>query len=394
MLSGLSAIRPGQTVALTAGSRGIHQIGQILRAAVDFLRALGASPFIVPAMGSHGGGTAIGQTQVLERLGITQQSCGCPIHSSMETVVVCRAAEGFPVHFDRLALQADHVLVCNRVKPHTGFVGDIQSGLMKMLLIGLGKHEGAKIYHRAIQDFDFGQIVRSVSQEVLHRCHILGGLAVVENAHDQTALIEAVEPAEFERREQHLLQFAQQWMAHLPFDEAEILLINEIGKNISGTGMDTNVIGRKHNDHVALDDERPRIKYIIVRNLTQATHGNASGLGLSEFALSRVVRSMDVQATATNCITASHPTGAMIPIHFETDREVLSAALGAIGLRPPADARVMWIQNTLKLAEVEVSATYWESARNRPDLEILSEPRPLPLDSGGQLPDDYLMGVS
>ena len=169
-----STIRAGQTVAITAGSRGIHQIGDILRAAVDYLHDLGASPFIVPAMGSHGGGTAEGQLDVLQALGITEAHCGCPIRSSMETVIVCQAREGFPVHFDRQAAQADHVLVCNRIKPHTGFVGDIQSGLMKMLLIGLGKHEGAKVYHRAIHDHSFGQIVRSVAQQVLDRCHIRG----------------------------------------------------------------------------------------------------------------------------------------------------------------------------------------------------------------------------
>ncbi len=391
-LSLAATVRAGQTVAITAGSRGIHQIGDILQAAVDYLRDLGASPFIVPAMGSHGGGTAEGQRQVLQALGITEEKCGCPIRSSMETIIVCQAPEGFPVHFDRTAAEADHVLVCNRIKPHTGFVGDIQSGLMKMMLIGLGKHEGAKIYHRAIQDYSFGQIVRSVAQQVLQRCHIVGGLAVVENAYDQTGHIEAVVPEDLARREPYLLQLAEQWMARLPFDEADVLLINEIGKNISGTGMDTNVIGRKHNDHTAIGDERPRIKYVIVRDLTQATHGNASGIGLAEFALSRVVRAMDVPSTVTNCVTANHPTGAMIPIHFETDREVLSAALGSIGLRAPADARLIWIQNTLQLAEVEVSAAYWQAAQGRSDLQILTDLRPLPWNGRGQLPDDFLSG--
>ncbi len=394
MLSLSSVIRPGQTVAITAGSRGIHQIAEILRITVSYLREMGASPRIVPAMGSHGGGTAIGQQRVLEAMGITEQNCGCPIHSSMETVVVCHAREGFPVYFDRVAFESDHVLVCNRVKPHTGFVGDVQSGLMKMLLIGLGKHDGATVYHRAIQDYSFGQIVRSVSQEVLQRCHILGGLAIVENAYDQTALIEAVPPAEFERREPELLQLAHQWMPRLPFEEAEVLIVDEIGKNISGTGMDTNVVGRKHNDHTAIGDETPQIRYIIVRNLTRETHGNAAGIGIAEFALSRVICAMDVPATVTNCLTASHPTGAMIPVHFTTDREVLSAALGAIGLRPPIDSRLMWIRNTLTLAEVEVSAAYWDLAQKRSDLEILTEPRPLPLSAEGQLPDDFLTARS
>ena len=169
-------VRPGQTVAITAGSRGIHQIATILRAVVESLQGVGAEPFIVPAMGSHGGATAAGQVEVLASLGVTETSVGCPIRASMDTVVVCEAAEGFPVHFDRLAFEADHVFVCNRVKPHTGFTGDLQSGLMKMMLIGLGKKAGADIYHRACQDFGFAQIVRSVAAEVLQRCHIVGGV--------------------------------------------------------------------------------------------------------------------------------------------------------------------------------------------------------------------------
>lgn len=194
-----SSIMPGQTIAVTAGSRGITNIRDILRSLVEHLRNLGGVPFIVPAMGSHGGGTAEGQVQLLSELGITERYCGCPIRASMETVVVCQAAEGFPVHFDRYAFEADHVFVCGRVKPHTNFVGDNESGLMKMMLVGLGKHEGAKVYHRAISQYSFGQILHSVANEVLKRCRILGGLAIVENGYDETALIEAVSPEDFQQ---------------------------------------------------------------------------------------------------------------------------------------------------------------------------------------------------
>ncbi|MCY3758486.1 MAG: lactate racemase domain-containing protein, partial [Acidobacteria bacterium] len=196
-LAGLSLrdrVEPGQTVAITAGSRGIANIGPILQAAVRHFRQLGANPFIVPAMGSHGGGTARGQRKILESYGITEDFCGCPIRSSMETVVVCRAAEGFPVHFDKQAYRADHVVVCNRVKPHTLFTGEVESGLMKMMLIGLGKHDGARVYHRAIKDFSFGQIVGSVAREVLSKCSVLAGLAVVENSYGRTAAIQALRP--------------------------------------------------------------------------------------------------------------------------------------------------------------------------------------------------------
>jgi hypothetical protein len=380
-------VSPGQRVAVTGGSRGIAQIAVILRAVVEHLRSLGACPFLVPAMGSHGGGTAQGQREVLESYGITEASMGCPIQAGMETVVVCQTAEGFPVHFDRYAYEADHVVVVNRVKPHTRFVGDIESGLMKMLLIGLGKCAGATVYHRAIQDYSFGQIIRSVAAEVIARCRILAGLAIVENAHDQTARIEAVRPEEFEARERQLLALARQWMARLPFDRVDLLLIDRIGKNISGTGLDTNVVGRKFDDHKAIDGELPKVKLIAVRGLTPETHGNAVGLGIAEFCRSRVIRQTDVEAMRLNAIVAGHISAAMLPLDYETDAEILEMALGSIGLAEPPDARLLWIRDTLDLAEVECSAAYWGEARRRADLEILTEPRPLPLDAQGNLPD-------
>ena len=209
-------VRPGQSVAVTAGSRGIAHIAEILRAIVEHLGGLGAKPFVVPAMGSHGGGTPEGQWQILASYGITEAAVGCPIRPNADTVVVARAAEGFPIHFDRLAYEADHVLVCNRVKPHTTFAGPIESGLMKMLLIGLGNREGAEVYHRAIQEFSFERIIRGAGAEVLRRCHILAGVAVVENGYDETARIEAFGPEQFEAREPALLAMAMRWLPRLP----------------------------------------------------------------------------------------------------------------------------------------------------------------------------------
>jgi len=380
-------VRPGQSVAVTAGSRGIAGIDVILRAAAEHLKSLGAEPFIVPAMGSHGGGTAEGQRAVIEGYGVTEQFVGCPIRASMETVVVCQTAEGFPVHFDRHAFEADHVLVCGRVKPHTRFHGDIESGLMKMMLIGLGKCAGAVVYHRAIEDFSFEQIIRSVAREVIARCRVVAGLAIVENAYDQTARIEAVKPEEFEPREKELLRLAKQWMARLPFDAADVLLIDRIGKDISGVGMDANIVGRKFNDHEASGDERPRIKRICVRGISPASHGNAIGIGLSEFCRSQVVREMDVEATRLNAIVSGHVSAAMPSVDFETDREMLASALGTIGLAEPPSARLLWVPDTLHLAEVECSTAYLGEARGRDDLEILSDPRPLPFDAAGNLPD-------
>lgn len=380
-------IQPGQSVAITAGSRGIANIEIIIRGICQHLKALGAEPFIVPAMGSHGGGTAAGQQQIIESYGITEEFCGCPIRASMDTVVVCEAEEGFPVHFDQQASEADHVFVCGRVKPHTGFHGDIESGLMKMMLIGLGKHAGALIYHRAIMNYSFGQIVRSVAREVLAKCRIVGGLAIVENAYDETAKLAAVAPEKFEEEEKGLLVLAKQWMPRLPFDQVDVLTIDEIGKNISGSGLDTNVVGRKYLDHRAAEEEYPKVKKIIVRGLTAETHGNAAGIGLAEFCLSRVVEQMNVQATRVNCLTGGHPTGAMIPLDYETDRETLDMALSTIGLIKPRESRLMWIRDTLDVAEVECSAAYMEEAQQRADLEVLTPLRDMPFDADGNLPD-------
>ena len=382
-----SRVRPGQSVAITAGSRGVAHIATIIRAIADHLKGLGARPFVVPAMGSHGGGTAQGQREVTESYGVTEASVGCPIRSGMETVVICRTGEGFPVHFDRYAFEADHVVVCNRIKPHTRFAGDIESGLMKMMLIGLGKCEGATIYHRAIQDYSFGQIIRSVAGEVLRKCRILCGVGIVENAYDQTARIEAISPQEIESREKELLVLAKQWMAKLPFRHVDILVIDEIGKNISGTGLDTNVVGRKFDEHKAMPEEFPKVKVIVIRGLTPETHGNAVGLGIAEFCKSRLLRETDFEATRLNAIVASQLQAAMPPLDYETDREILDIALQSVGLVEPPAAKILWIRNTLDLTELECSAAYLEEARRRDDLTILTGLRDLPLDKEGNLPD-------
>jgi hypothetical protein len=358
----------------------------IIKAAVDHFKSLGAKPFIVPAMGSHGGGTAEGQREIIEGYGITEEYCGCPIKASMETITVCQTEEGFPVHFDRHASQADHVLVCGRVKPHTDYAGDVESGLMKMMLIGLGKHNGAKVYHRAILDLGYPQIVRSVAHRVLEKCKILAGLAIVENGYDQTAKIAAVAADQMEEREKELLQLAKQWMPRLPFERVDILFIDELGKNISGAGIDTNVVGRKYEFHRAAPEEYPKVKRIVIRGLTEETHGNASGIGLTEFCTTRVLEQTDVRITRINCLTSGNVAACMMPVNFDTDREILDAALPTIGLTEPLDAKILWIRNTLDLAEVECSQAYWNQARERDDLEVISELRELPFDEDGNLP--------
>lgn len=374
----------GKTVAITAGSRGVANVATITKGCVEFLKGQGALPFIVPAMGSHGGATDEGQAQVLESLGITEASMGCPVRSSMQVQEVCQAAEGFPVYFDQHAMQADWVLVVNRVKPHTRFAGDIESGLMKMMLIGLGKQRGAEVYHQVIQNYSFDRIVRSVAKEVISRCRILAGLAILENAYEETADIKGVAPELIETEEPKLLRQVKQWMPKLPFEQADLLMIEQIGKNISGTGMDTNVIGRKNNDHVAIDGDSPDIHHIYVRGLTEATHGNASGIGLAELCHRRVIQDMDAQVTRMNCITAGHVTGAMIPIDFETDREALTTVCKISGYKSPEHVTAMWIQDTLHLEQIECSEALWPAAEQQ-GLEVMQPPRPLEFDSSGDL---------
>ena len=386
-------IKPGQTVAITAGSRGVANIHEIIKAVADHLKRLGADPFIVPAMGSHGGGTAEGQRRIIESYGITEAFCGCPIRATMETEIVCEASEGFPIHFDKYAFAADHVVVCNRVKSHTLFAGDIESGLMKMMLIGLGKHAGARVYHRAVRDHNFGRIVRSVAKEVLSRCSVVAGLAVVENSYCQTAKIEAIPPESFEEREKALLEQAKQWMPRLPFETADVLLIDEIGKNISGAGLDLNVVGRKHLVHRAADDEYPKIQMIAVRDLSPLSLGSAIGLGLVEFCRTRVLEKMDVHITRVNALTGGNYFEAMTPLDYATDGEMLEAMFTQLGLTAPPDARLLWIRNTLDLAEVECSVAYLDEARQRDDLEILTEPRSLSFDESGNLRDEQMQAA-
>jgi hypothetical protein len=380
-------VRPGQSVAVGVGSRGIAQIDKIVRAVVQHFLRLEARPFIVPAMGSHGGGKAERQRAILESYGVTESFCGCPIRAGMETVEIEQAAEGFPIHFDRIASEADHVFICPRVKPHTSFAGSIESGLMKMLLVGLGKLEGARVFHRAIHDFRFEQLVRNVGRRILERCRIVGAMAVVENAYGEVARLEGVVPPDFERADERLLVEARRLMPRLPFEFAHVLIVDQIGKDISGSGMDTNVVGRKYRDGQQTFNETPDMRRIIVRGLTSATHGIAHGVGLADFCKTRLVRQTDVEATWVNGLASGSVAISAFPLHFETDRELLDASLAIIGLVEPPDAKLLWIKNTLDLEEVECSTAFFNQARERPDLEILTGLRNLPLDAGGNLPD-------
>jgi Lactate racemase N-terminal domain len=380
-------VRPGQTVAITAGSRGIANIAVILREVAAWFTSLGARPFIVPAMGSHGGGTAAGQVKMLGSLGVTEEFVGVPIRATMETVIVATTSNGLPVHFDRYASEADHVFVVGRVKPHTKFVGPVESGLHKMMLIGLGKHEGAKVYHRGILTMSFPEIIDAVAEQVLRKCRVCGGMAIIENARDETALIEVVPPDQFAVREPELLRLANEWLPRLPFPDVDLLIVDYIGKNISGVGMDANVIGRKFNDHQATPQDLARCRRILVRQLTKETYGNATGIGLAEFTTRRCVDAIDPDVTRINCVTGLHPEAAMIPITLANDEQAVESALQTIGLIEPENARVMQISDTLHLTRVRVSEAYFDEVRQSTHTDFEGTPFDFPLSADGWLTD-------
>jgi hypothetical protein len=379
-------IKPGHTVALTAGSRGIANIPLVLRSTAAFLKKLGAKPFLVPTMGSHGGGTAEGQRHILESYGITEEFVGVPIRASMETVQVGLTPEGFPVLLDRIASEADHIGVVARIKPHTGYHGPIESGLMKMMMIGLGKHAGALIYHRILLDHPFDSVVRSVGRTLMKAAPIAFGLGLVENAYDETAIIEGIAPESFEVREERLLAEARRLLMRLPLRKADLLIVDEIGKNISGSGMDTNVVGRKRAFRMQpMPEGIPVMRLIYVRGLSEKTHGNAAGIGLADFVSTRLVQQMDYRATVINCLTAGYPEGAFVPVHFATDREVIDAALAIIGTRAPEHARVLHIRNTMQLEELDVSEPCLDDPERQTEFTVAGSPRPLEFDAAGNL---------
>jgi hypothetical protein len=376
-------VKRGDTVAVGAGSRGIANIDVVVKATADYLKDLGARPFIFPAMGSHGGATAEGQRSVLAHYGITESTMGCEIRAGMDVVQVGEAL-GLPVWLDRIAAEADWIGLVNRVKPHTDFKGSIESGLFKMMTIGLGKYKGAIQYHRANVNHGYETVITAVGREMLAKARIGFGLGIVENGYDETAKVEAFAAAGLEAGERRLLKDAREWMARLPFSPIDVLVVEEIGKNISGAGMDTNVIGRPSNPHEPFPAD-PRILWIVALDLTEESYGNATGIGNADFTTRRLVEKIDMKPTLINCITACAPTGAKIPATYDTDREAVETALSCIGLTAPESARVIRIRNTLMLGEIECSEALLPEIGKRPDLDVVRAVQPLAFDATGQI---------
>ncbi len=383
-------LKPGARVAVTGGSRGVANIALILRTICDSLKGLGCKPFIVPAMGSHGGATAEGQLKVLARYGVTPDSMEVAILSSMDTMEIGRMPWGFPVHVDRNAYEADHIVLVNRVKPHTNFRSHVESGLMKMLVIGLGKHQGALLAHRAAVDVGLPRAVPEVARFSLSKLPILFGLGTVENVRHQTACVKAMLPEAMEDTEAQLLKEAWRLLGRIPFDFLHLLIVDEIGKEISGTGMDPNVIGRMYFSPNE-EPKSPQYIRIVVRDLTERTAGNAVGMGLADFSTRRLADKINFHYTYTNALTGLSPMRSKMPIIFETDREAIEGALKTIGLTEPPDAKIARIKNTLDLEYLYASDALLPEIREREDLEIVSGPHPFRFTAQGDLADE---GVS
>lgn len=398
------SIQPGMQIAITAGSRGISNIAVILRAIAEEVKSRGAIPFIVPAMGSHGGATAEGQREVLEAYGITEETVGCEIRSSMETVVVgyttgewyqkaqrenetdskernASEYQNRPVYIDKNAAEADGIIVCGRIKPHTGYRGPYESGLMKMLAIGLGKQKGAEAIHAD----GFGEMYHLIPEYgtvILKNAPILFGLAILENAYDRTRELIALTPQEIISEETGLLARAKSYMPRILFDCCDVLVVDRIGKNISGDGMDPNISGRFPTPYAqgGIDAQR-----VVVLDLTDETHGNACGIGLADCTTKRLFDRMDLEATYPNAITNTVVGELKIPMMMENDKLAIQLGIKTCNKIDREQPRVIHIKDTLSMQEIEVSEVYREEVLAHPNLELTADAEPWAFDANGNL---------
>ena len=379
----LTALPSDARVAVAVGSRGIGDIVPVVREVVARLRAAGCAPFIVPAMGSHGGATASGQEAVLASLGIDEASVGAPVRATMD-VVTLGEADGVPLFMDRHAAEADGIVLINRVKPHTDFIGPLESGLMKMLVIGLGKQTGADHYHRLGVVRGLEDTIPTAARGLLGRVNVIFGVALVENEEHHTAALRVIPAEQIEADEMEMLVVAREHLPGLPLDDIDLLIVDEIGKDVSGGGMDPNVIGR-NNAFWAVKRQRPRVSRIFVRSLTSRSEGNAAGLGVVDAITTRLVDQIDHEATAVGALTACCPEDAKIPMVFTSDRAAIRHLLTTVRPAPPEDLRVVHIRNTMDLATLWVSTgCLAHLAAQRVDLTGPS-PRPLAFDDDGWL---------
>jgi hypothetical protein len=376
-------IKPGMSVAVTAGSRGVANIAAILKETVARLKKLGAKPFIFPAMGSHGGATAEGQLEMINGYGITEEAMGCPIKSSMETVVIGQTPEGKPVSIDKYANEADGIVVAARVKPHTAFRGKYESGLLKMMVIGMGKQKGAESCH----DEGFGRMAYNVeiyADVIMAKTKILFGLAVVENAFDNTCLVESVPTGKFKEREADLLEKAKAWMPKIYLTKFDILIVDQIGKNFSGDGADPNITATYCTPYAS---GGPEFQRYVILDLSDETHGNAIGLGLADFSTKRAFDKMDFDATYPNGFTSTVVSGVRVPVILKSDELAIKSAIFACTNIDKARPKIVRIKNSSHIEEIIVSEALVDEAKKHPKIKMLEEPKELVFDKDGNLRD-------
>lgn len=373
-----SRISAGDTVALTGSSRGIKDQALILRTLVDHVKKLKATPFIIPAMGSHGKATSEGQLRILRDYGITEESMGCKIKATMDVVEIAQTEFEMPVYIDKFAAKADKIIIVNKIKSHSKFIGDVESGITKMCVMGLGKQKGAKLYHRIIEEHSWQLVVSSLRKTILQKMPIICGIGIIQNIYGQTAEIHLLNPKDFEKKEPSLLKRYKQLSERMPFKHIDLMIVDEMGKNIFGTGMDTNITGRKSTSKI-------KVKWLFVRDLTLQTHGNAQGIGLADFTTKRVIDKVDFNQTYMNALTAHRTDSPKLPIYLKNDKKVLNTIADLTGKENLQDLRLVWIRNTLSLNKLIISEALFNQVEEMQDIRFFSKPEHLQFDEEGFL---------
>jgi len=377
-------LKRGARVAIGVGSRGIRNIDLIVKSVVEYWKSQGANPFIFPAMGSHGAATAEGQADVLAHYGIDEATMGCPVLSQLDVVSLGCTGDGIEAFMDRMAFESDGVMLVGRVKWHTDFAGNIESGLFKMMAIGLGKFAGAQRYHTYAYKLGLETVIRTVGRQVLNSGKVLGGLAILEDANHNTAQLTAVKVAEMEQKEEELLATVKSWMGRIPCD-LDVLILDEIGKNISGAGMDTKVVNRSVHGAYNPWDTAPRLERLYLRSISENSYRNGVGLGMADIVHDRLLEQIDWNPTRINSLTASTPAAIRTPIHFGTDRACLQTIAPTVGRLDMRDVTFGWIRNSLELGLIALTANLRPQIEANSKLEIIDELE-WPFDAQGNLP--------
>ena len=376
-------IAKGSRIGITVGSRGIQNLIPMLSTAVDFVKKLGAEPFLLAAMGSHGGGTEKGQKEVLDSLGITEEALGAKVLTCADCEVISHASGGLPVFIVKSALTLDGIIIINRVKTHTSFKAKVESGLVKKLVVGLGGPMGAQQFHSFGQE-ELKRLIVEIGQVILNKLPVLGGLAIIENAYEETALVQGVERAGLIDKEAELLLYSKSLMPSLPAEKIDLLIIQEMGKNFSGTGVDTNIIGRLRIPGVP-EPEKPDITRVAVLDISEESHGNAAGVGLTDFVTKKLVDKMDRKATYLNVLTSTFVIRAAIPMYFDTEEKLMEAALYSMCSIPGEKLKIVIIPNTLYLTECIVSEAVVAELRNSPGISIAEKPEEFSFGPDGSI---------